>query len=112
MAKKQKLTKQEKSISEGIAKGEWRELRGKELAAMKELAEQSVRATLARKEARTNVRLEKADMDALRKKAEARGVGYQTLIASIIHMYVRDELLEAGEVRKMLKLGLVTDKAG
>lgn len=60
-----------------------------------------------RKEARTNIRLGAADMIAIKQRADVRGLGYQTLIASVIHMYVNDELLEVQEVAKLAKMGLL-----
>ncbi len=109
------MTAEEREIEEGIRHGEWVPLEGEEFTRAKNEAEAAVRANIearANKEARTNIRLEQADMDALKRVAQKRGIGYQTLIASVIHMYVNDELLEMGEVKKLARMGLLKNKAG
>lgn len=56
---------------------------------------------------RINLRMDRRDLEAVRARARLRGVGYQTLIASIVRMHVNDELLEIGEVKKLAKAGLL-----
>lgn len=53
------------------------------------------------KAVRTNIRLQAADMELLKKKADEEGLGYQTLIGQIIHLYVTDQLLRLSEFKKM-----------
>ena len=104
MAKKKfELTREEKEIEASIARGEWK----KHPAS----AGQMFVDAAGRKDARTNIRIEPLDLKALKEKAQKRGIGYQTLIASVLHMYVNDGLLEIDEVKKMSKLGLLKDKA-
>src|ERR1700679_2240798 len=40
------------------------------------------------KSERTNIRLAEADMEGIKLKAREKGLGYQTLIASLVHRYV------------------------
>ena len=47
-----------------------------------------------RKEARVNIRMSEHDVSLLKLKAEQEGLGYQTLMSSIIHKYVTEQLVE------------------
>ena len=42
-----------------------------------------------------NVRISSRDLDALRKRALAEGIPYQTLISSVLHRYVEGRLRPA-----------------
>ena len=48
--------------------------------------------TLAKSE-RIGLRLTKADLDAIKVRAAKQGLGYQTLIASLVHRYVTGQLV-------------------
>ncbi len=50
------------------------------------------RNTLAKSE-RIGLRLTKADLEAIKVRAAKQGLGYQTLIASLIHQYVTGQLV-------------------
>ncbi len=63
----------------------------KELAKIK-AAVKVVRDEL--KSARATIRLTDEDLQLLKRKAEQKGLGYQTLLGSIIHQYVTDQLVE------------------
>ncbi len=107
------LDDEEKEIQGAIDRGEFKPLHGKAAAEMKAKLETAARAGVESrqtKDARTNIRIEPADMEAIRHRAQKRGMGYQTLIASVIHMYVNNELLEIGEVKKIAKAGLLKDR--
>jgi len=109
MAKKKfELTREEKEIEASIARGEWKKHPASMGKAFVDAARIGVEAR--KKDARTNIRIDPMDLKVLKEKAQTRGLGYQTLIASILHMYVNDEFLEIGEVKKMAKLGLLNDK--
>ena len=56
----------------------------------------------SRKSERMNIRMTKADMDALRARASVDGIPYQTLVASILHRYSIGQLVDITEVRKIL----------
>lgn len=49
------------------------------------------RNTLAKSE-RIGLRLTKADLEAIKVRAARQGLGYQTLIASLVHQYVTGQL--------------------
>ncbi|MBI3557137.1 MAG: hypothetical protein HY074_12810 [Deltaproteobacteria bacterium] len=46
------------------------------------------------KSERTNVRLAPEDLEGIKLKAQEKGLGYQTLIASLVHQYVKGSLVE------------------
>jgi len=45
-----------------------------------------------RKEGRINIRLSKADLNSLKRKAVQEGIPYQTMISSILHKFVSGSL--------------------
>ena len=57
----------------------------------------------ARKNQAISLRLPKEDVELTKKRAAEAGVPYQTLISSIIHKYVTDQLYERDEVRKIVR---------
>ena len=56
----------------------------------------------ARKNQAISLRLSEFDLDLLKKKAESEGLPYQTLITSVLHKYVTDQLYDKNEMRKVL----------
>jgi predicted DNA binding CopG/RHH family protein len=57
----------------------------------------------ARKNQAISLRLPKQDVELTKKRAAEAGLPYQTLISSIIHKYVTDQLYERNEVRKIVR---------
>ena len=51
------------------------------------------------------LRMEGADLEAIKRLAEQEGMPYQTLIGSLVHKYVTGALVDINEVRKVLPLG-------
>lgn len=58
------------------------------------------------KDARTNIRLDTGDMMAIRELAKGAGLPYQTFIAHILHLYITGQLLNLGEVKKIIASGV------
>lgn len=56
----------------------------------------------ARKSRAISLRLSEQDLEMTKLRASRAGVPYQTLISSIIHKYVTDQLVEADEIRKAI----------
>ena len=56
----------------------------------------------ARKNLAISLRLSEFDLELLKKKAESEGLPYQTLITSVLHKYVTDQLYDKNEMRKAL----------
>ena len=89
--KKTMMDSEEKDILASYERGEWLPIKsGKaEIARLR----QHARATL-QKNKRINIRLSERDLLGLQTKAVEEGLPYQTLIASVLHKYVRGALAE------------------
>ena len=96
MKKKIELDEYETRIEEHI--DEFVPLKGKK--------RQSVEAILerARKTKNINIRINEHDLAQLKLKAEAEGIPYQTLVASVLHKYVTDRLVDEEDILKSLQL--------
>lgn len=55
----------------------------------------------ASKSERTNIRLPEADLKLIKLRAQELGLGYQTLIASLVHQYVGGNLVELSVVKRL-----------
>ncbi len=62
------------------------------------------------KDERANIRMNSEDMNALRQKASEAGMPYQTFIAHIIHLFLRDKLVNVNEVKKMIDAGVIPQR--
>ena len=49
-----------------------------------------------------NIRLSNEDLEMLRALAAKLGIPYQTLVGSVIHRYVTNQLVDVEEVKKVL----------
>ena len=58
----------------------------------------------ARKTKNINIRISEYDLEKLREKSAAEGLPYQTLLSSIIHKYVSDQLVEEKDIIKSIQL--------
>lgn len=58
----------------------------------------------SRKRKNVNIRISERDLSQLRERASREGIPYQTLIASVLHKYVTDQLYDEREIRKTLEL--------
>jgi predicted DNA binding CopG/RHH family protein len=52
------------------------------------------------------LRLDSSDLALLKSEAERRGIPYQTLVGSILHQYLNDELIERKTVEVLKKLNV------
>ena len=78
---KMKLSKEKQAIEHAASKGEY-------VLAPKEEQEEIIRAIKRfRKEAILHIRINKDDLENIKKKAKKYGVPYQTLIAEILHRF-------------------------
>ncbi len=92
MKRKFKLTKKEKDIEKSLGNDQWEE-------ASSELRNEITHAAQAasasrRREARVNIRLNQTDVDLIRQMAAEEGLGYQTLMSSVLHKYAAGRLVE------------------
>ena len=76
-----KLTKEERAIEKAIARGEYVRV---SQAEFEEVAQTIARR---RKEAILNIRMNKRDLDSLKKKAKQFKVPYQSFISEILHRF-------------------------
>lgn len=58
----------------------------------------------SKKSKNINIRIKKYDLELVKKRAEEEGIPYQTLISSIIHKYVSNQLIEERDIYKALKI--------
>ena len=102
MGKNKKISKL--SPEESILDSEkgWVELDSKDSQHQKIMSD-VVALSNALKEERATIRFNRQDLDLLKVKAQRKGLGYQTLIGSIVHMYVTGQLIELDEARLALK---------
>ncbi len=86
-----KLDQEEKDILEAFENGRLKSVknRSRELARHRKVAE----ATFA-KDSRINIRISSKDLRALRKRALAEGMPYQTLVSSVLHKFVEGQIAE------------------
>ena len=83
-----KFDPEEKEILESFERDEWHSVLDEEAL---ERYRQYARYTL-RKTKRINLRISERDLIAIKRIAQAEGIPYQTLIASLIHKYVESRL--------------------
>ncbi|MBM4339208.1 MAG: antitoxin [Deltaproteobacteria bacterium] len=77
--KKYKLTKEEKEIENGLLRGEYIPIRGKEL----ENIEKALK--LRKKDITMTIRVNSEDIAKIKNKAKKLGVKYQSYISEVIH---------------------------
>jgi len=58
----------------------------------------------SRKTKNINIRISEYDLKKLREKSEEEGIPYQTLISSVLHKYVSEQLVEEKDILRSLKL--------
>ena len=86
-----KINADEKGLLESVERGEWKSTaRGKRERAR---YARDAKATF-RKDRRLNIRPSSKDLEAIQKRALAKGLPYQTLIASVLHKYASGRLKE------------------
>ena len=99
MRKKLKLTKEEKEIEKSLGSSEWEEasdeLKGKVLQAAK--AGMAAR----KREARVNIRMSQGDVDLIRQRANEEGLGYQTLMSSVLHKFATGLLVDRNIINQV-----------
>ena len=58
----------------------------------------------SRKTCNINIRISEYDLEQVKRRAEREGLPYQTLISSILHKYVSDQLVDERSVSKAIQL--------
>jgi predicted DNA binding CopG/RHH family protein len=88
---KENLDREEQELLESYEREEWQQVAGyaKEADRYKRYARDTFR-----KDARVNIRISSKDLESLKKRALEEGIPYQTLIASVLHKFVSDRLVD------------------
>ncbi len=98
------LTPYERRIEAELERGEWKPVPKKESERLRVEFVKAAARTI--KGARVNLRLNPGVVALIRRKAAREGIPYQTLIASILHKYATDQLVDESAIRKVVsKLG-------
>lgn len=63
-----------------------------------------VRVDQSAAKVQVGLRIDGSDLALLKSEAERRGIPYQTLVGSILHQYLNDELIERKTVEVLKKL--------
>jgi predicted DNA binding CopG/RHH family protein len=58
----------------------------------------------AKKSRNINIRIAEVDLIRLKRRPQAEGLPYQTLIASVLYKYLNDRLVDEEAIRKSVKL--------
>jgi len=86
-----KLDAEEREILEAFETDQLKSIKNKD-AEIKKHREYA--AATFRKDQRINIRISSRDLQAIKKRALSEGIPYQTLIASVLHKYVDDRLVD------------------
>lgn len=86
-----KLDAEEREILEAFEADQLKPIENKETEIKKH--RKYAEATF-KKDQRINIRISSRDLQALKKRALAEGIPYQTLVASVLHKYVDDRLVD------------------
>jgi len=91
-----KLDKPEQEVEKEIL--EYKSISGKKRVRIDNLIEKT------REKKSVNLRLNSLDLDLLKRRAEQEGIPYQTLISSILHKFVTDQLIDQKDIVKSVQL--------
>ncbi len=86
-----KLDAEEREILEAFETDQLKPIENK-VAELKKHREYA--AATFKKDQRINIRISSRDLQAIKKRALSEGIPYQTLIASVLHKYVDDRLVD------------------
>ncbi len=91
-----KLDKYEQSIEDNIS--EYKSISAKKGDKVKSILKKS------KEKKSVNLRVNSQDLDLIKRKAEQEGIPYQTLISSVLHKYITDQLVDQKSILKSLQL--------
>jgi predicted DNA binding CopG/RHH family protein len=96
MKKRKKLNKFEKAIEKDILA--YKPVSEKEHNKIKDIIKK------ANEKKNISLRVNNQDLKLIKLRAEKEGIPYQTLISSILHKFITDQLLEQEEIAKSIQL--------
>ena len=94
--KKPELDNYEKEIEKDILK--YKRASSSKIAKIEKIIQK------ANEKKNISLRLNSQDLDQLKSRAEKEGVPYQTLISSILHKFITDQLVDQKDIIKSLQL--------
>ena len=94
--KNNKLDKDEQGIED--AAGKWRPISHGKKVKIEAIIE------TARKSKNINIRISENDLERLKERSLHEGLPYQTLVTSVLHKYVTDQLVEEQSILKTIKI--------
>lgn len=97
LKKRSILTREEEKLEDQIEAGEWTGTSGR----IKRQVSSGVREKKNRV-ARVNIRLTAETLELIQKRAEEEGIGYQTLMGSILHKYARGLFVGTEDLKKIV----------
>ena len=62
----------------------------------------AIEMSKSKKESRFTARVSEKDFEDFKKISAKKGLGYQTLLGSIIHQYIKGNLVDVEEIRKAI----------
>lgn len=98
----QLLKKEENELEERLAEPGWKNVLTPDLKSKFQAAARN-QLQKTRKEARVNLRVNEADVERFRELAEQEGIGYQTLMTSILHKYAQGVLVDRALIEELKK---------
>jgi predicted DNA binding CopG/RHH family protein len=87
-----KSEKDDKKLIDSVEAGKWKSVG--DVKSYKKSLMKAAKETMA-KDQRMNLRISKRDLNSLKAKAFEEGMGYQTLVTSILHKYLSGKLKES-----------------
>ena len=63
---------------------------------------EAIEMSKSKKESRFTARVSEKDFEDFKKISAKKGLGYQTLLGSIIHQYIKGNLVDVEEIRKAI----------
>ena len=91
-----KLEKDEQAIEN--AAGKWQPITNEKKAQIESLIDAS------KKSKNINIRISEKDLERLKERSVNEGLPYQTLVTSILHKYVTDQLVEEQNILRTIKI--------
>ena len=93
---KAKLDKYEREIEREA--GSYRSISKKERAKLEGILDK------IRKTRNVNIRISESVLEQLKRRSQEEGIPYQTLISSILHKFVTDQLVDEKSIRRSMRL--------
>ncbi len=97
MARSRKLTDEEEFMQRKTDSSKVVRVRGRV-----PIRSEAVEFAKGKKEAKFTARVSKEDFDSFKLISEKKGLGYQTRLGSIIHLYVLGRLVDVEEIKKVI----------